>query len=242
MPATFIKKPIPSTRVKQKPVKLKSRNPQDLPLSKHLPIHKHPPIQNRVHILLVHIPKLSIRGQARLAAEVKVSRSTISRLISGRINPSYRLARGVTDALEKMLGRPLDMREVFSTDGTYLTPSGCALCLCRGCLPERAWNEDGTLKPEWKEARPGDWSMTGLVHSDDANEEKSEEKTSSELDSSDEQFHCDPLDPDPLDYGQLECDEIGSGDEETDFDARDAHFNARDAQCDAGSAQWEELR
>jgi len=235
MPATFTKKPIPSTRVKQKPVKLKSRNPQDLPISKHLPIHKHPPIQNRVHILLVHIPKLSIRGQARLAAEVKVSRSTISRLISGRINPSYRLARGVTDALEKMLGRPLDMREVFSTDGTYLTPSGCALCLCRGCLPERAWNEDGTLKPEWKGARPGDWSMTGLVHSDDAIEAKSEEKTSSELGSSDKQFHCDPLDPDPLDYGQLECDELGSSDEEADFDARDA-------QCDAGSAQWEELR
>ena len=151
MPATFIKTPIPdiktpvsSTRVKQKPLEPKPRDRQNLP------------IQNRVHVLLVHIPKLSIRGQARLAAEVKVSRSTISRLVGGRINPSYRLARGVTDALEKMLGKPLDMREVFSTDGTYLTPSGCALCLCRGCLPEKAWSEDGTLKPEWKGARPGD--------------------------------------------------------------------------------------
>lgn len=230
MPATFIKKPIPSTRVKQKPVKLKSRNPQDLPISKHLPIHKHPPIQNRVHILLVHIPKLSIRGQARLAAEVKVSRSTISRLISGRINPSYRLARGVTDALEKMLGRPLDMREVFSTNGTYLTPSGCALCLCRGCLPERAWNEDGTLKPEWKGARPGDWSMTGLVHSDDANE-----VMSSEPDYSDDQSHCNQLDCDPVEYAQLNYDELGSGDEKADFDARDAQF-------DADGAQWEEVR
>jgi len=115
--------------------------------------------QNRVRVLLVHIPKLSIRGQARLAAEVKVSRSTISRLVGGSINPSYRLARGVTDALGRMLGKPLDMREVFSTDGTYLTPSGCALCRCRGCLPEDAWDEDGTLKPDWKDARPGDWSL-----------------------------------------------------------------------------------
>lgn len=118
-----------------------------------------PPVQNRIQVLLVHIPKLSIRGQARLAAEVGVSRSTVSRLVNGKINPSYRLARSVTDALERFLGRPLDMRDVFSTDGTYLTPSGCALCRCRGCLPEAAWSEDGTLKPEWKEARPGDWSV-----------------------------------------------------------------------------------
>ena len=124
------------------------------------------PVQNRVPVLLVHIPKLSIRGQARLAAEVGVSRSTVSRLVNGKINPSYRLARGVTDALERFLGRPLDMRDVFSTDGTYLTPSGCALCRCGGCLPEAAWGDDGTLKPEWKDARPGDWSLARPANPD----------------------------------------------------------------------------
>ena len=117
------------------------------------------PVQNRVRVLLVHIPRLSIRGQARLAAEVGVSRSTISRLASGRVNPSYRLARGVTDALERLMGNPLDMREVFSTDGTYLTRSGCALCRCRGCLPEEAFDPDGNLKTQWQGARPGDWSL-----------------------------------------------------------------------------------
>ena len=121
----------------------------------------HQPVQNRVKVLLVHIPKLSIRGQARLAAEVGVSRSTISRLVNGRINPSYRLARGVTTALERLLGYPLDMRDVFSTDGTYLTPSGCVLCQCGGCLPDRAYDLEGNLRPDWRGQRPGDWSLTG---------------------------------------------------------------------------------
>jgi len=125
-----------------------------------LPVREHQPVQNRVRVLLVHIPKLSIRGQARLAAEVGVSRSTVSRLVNGRINPSYRLARGVTDALERFLGRPLDMRDVFSTDGTYLTPSGCALCRCGGCLPEEAYDREANLRPQWRDQRPGDWSFS----------------------------------------------------------------------------------
>ena len=127
---------------------------------------KRVPIQNRVRVLLVHIPIFSIRGQARLAEDVGVSRSTISRLVGGRINPSYRLARAVTDALEKRLGRPLDIRDVFSTDGTYPTPSGCALCRCGGCLPEAAWGDDGVLKREWKGARPGDWSLARTAETD----------------------------------------------------------------------------
>ncbi len=139
------------------------------PVQKPQPIHqKRQPIQNRVKVLLVHIPKFSIQGQARLATEVGVSRSTISRLVHGRINPSYRLARGVTDVLERMLDKPLDMREVFSTDGTYLTPSGCALCRCHGCLPDRAWDEDGCLKAGWEDARPGDWSVARASHPEPA--------------------------------------------------------------------------
>ena len=124
------------------------------------------PVQNRVRVLLVHIPKLSIRGQARLASEVGVSRSTVSRLVNGRINPSYRLARGVTSALERMLGYPLDMRDVFSTDGTYLTPSGCGLCRCPGCLPDEAYDSEDNLHPAWRGQQPGDWSMTRAANPD----------------------------------------------------------------------------
>lgn len=117
------------------------------------------PVQNRVRVFLIHIPKLSIQGQARLAAEVGASRSTISRLACGRTSPSHRLARAVADALGRLLGRPLDMREVFSADGTYPTPSGCALCGCGGCLPDEAYDAEGSLRPEWRGQRPGDWSL-----------------------------------------------------------------------------------
>jgi len=129
----------------------------------HPPLHRQTThrlrVRNRVRVLLVHIPAFSIQGQARLADAAAVARSTISRLVNGRISPSYRLARAVTDALEKRLGQPLDIRDVFTTDGTYPTPSGCALCRCKGCLPEEAWGEDNVLKSEWRDARPGDWSI-----------------------------------------------------------------------------------
>lgn len=128
-------------------------------LSAGRPRSRRAPIRNRLKILLIHIPKLSIQGQARLAAEVGVSRSTISRLAGGKTSPSYRLARRVADALERLLGHPLDMREVFSTDGTYPTRSGCALCRCGGCLPDEAYDAEGSLRPEWRGQRPGDWSL-----------------------------------------------------------------------------------
>ena len=165
MPATLTGTPQTDRQRTDRPqssTMIPSENPNRKcpPVRERQPIQKRQPIQNRVSVLLVHIPKLSIQGQARLAAEVGVSRSTISRLVGGRINPSYRLARGVTSALEKLIGYPLDMRDVFSTDGTYPTPSGCALCRCGGCLPDRAYDRESDLRPEWRGRRPGDWSLT----------------------------------------------------------------------------------
>lgn len=123
----------------------------------------HTPVFNRVRVLMVHAPRYGFQGQARLAADAGVSRSTISRLISGRINPSFRLAQAVTAALEKHLKtqmkRPLCLREVFSPDGAYPTPSGCALAGCRGCMPEEAYDAEGSLKPAYRDLRPGDWSL-----------------------------------------------------------------------------------
>lgn len=126
-------------------------------------------VSNRIRALLVHIPHYCFEGQARLARDAGVSRSTISRLINGRINPSFRLVRAVTDALSRRLDEgadypvplPLDPREVFTTEGApYPTPSACTLCGCRGCLPEEAYDRSGNRRPDWKDARPGDWSRS----------------------------------------------------------------------------------
>src|SRR5579872_1809763 len=117
-----------------------------------------PRISNRVRALLIHIPWYSIEGQCRLARDCGVSCSTISRLVRGVTCPSYHLARTVTDELGKRLGVPLDMREVFSTDGTYPTPLVCDLTPhCRGCFPPDAFEEDGSLKSDFQGLRPGDW-------------------------------------------------------------------------------------
>lgn len=115
---------------------------------------------NRVKILMAHALKYGFQGQARLATDAGVSRSTISRLISGRINPSFRLAQAVTSALEMRLKRPLSVRELLSPDGTYPTASGCELAGCRGCMPEEAYDVQGDLRPEFRAMRPGDWTLS----------------------------------------------------------------------------------
>lgn len=120
-------------------------------------------VQNRLRQVLLHVPWYMFEGQARLAADVRVSRSTISRLINGRISPSYRLVEKVTEALSKRLGRQIDPRDLFTTDadGTYPTPSACDLTGCGGCLLAVYWDERrDQLKPEWKDARPGEWSVS----------------------------------------------------------------------------------
>ena len=128
-------------------------------------------IQNRLPMLLPHIPWYSIEGPARLAADVGVSRSTISRLMSGKCSPSYRLVAAVSEALSRRLDAsldealpsPLDPREIFTTDGTYPTPSACDLCHCSGCLPDYAFRSSGERYPEYRHMQPGDWCRSPLL-------------------------------------------------------------------------------
>ena len=137
-----------------------------MPLSSPKPLFSTPPdtlmenlIQNRLRAVLLHVPWYSIEGQARLAADTGVARSTVSRLMSGKFRPSYRLVEKVTEAISKRLGYLVDARELFTTDGTYPTDSACELTRCSGCLPFWAWDERrDVLRPEWKDAHPGDWS------------------------------------------------------------------------------------
>jgi transcriptional regulator with XRE-family HTH domain len=119
---------------------------------------------NRIQALMVHTSRYAFQGRARLAADVGCSRSTISRLLNGDSDPSFRLVRAVTTALEKHLHRPLDPRELLSPDGTYPTASGCELAGCSGCLPDEAYDRDGTLKPAYRRMRPGEWSLAPQRH------------------------------------------------------------------------------
>ncbi len=122
-------------------------------------------VQNRLPAIMAHTFWYAFEPQARLAKDAGVSRSTVSRLITGKINPSFRLVQAITSALTKRLNdtmdvpmtAPLDPREVFSTDGYYPTASVCELAGCSGCLPEEAYDRHNVRKPEYRRMKPGDW-------------------------------------------------------------------------------------
>jgi transcriptional regulator with XRE-family HTH domain len=118
-----------------------------------------PELHNRVPILLMHGTRYAFHGPARLAADVGCSRATIWRLMTGRTRPSFALAQAVADALAADLGQPLPPREVFSSDGTYPTRSGCVVSGCEGCFPDEAYDRHGNLRPIFWYQRPGDWSL-----------------------------------------------------------------------------------
>ena len=119
---------------------------------------------NRIRSILVHTSRYSFEGQARLACDIGVSRSTVCRIMSGRNNPSFRMVRSITEALERALNRPIDPREVFSPNGTYPTASCCALCGCaHGCMPEYVFDGHDRVKPQYREMKPGDWSVSAAT-------------------------------------------------------------------------------
>jgi hypothetical protein len=60
--------------------------------------------------------------------------------------------------LEFQLARKLNVREIFSEDGTFPTKSVCKLAGCRGCLPDKLHEPDGGIKPQWSHVRPGTWT------------------------------------------------------------------------------------
>ena len=112
---------------------------------------------NRLRAVLFHVPFYSIRGAARLASDCGVSPSTISRILQGKSEPSFRVTQSITMALSERLGRTLDCNEIFSLTGSFPTESVCALIGCCGCLPPEAWDANNQIKPEWQDAKPGDW-------------------------------------------------------------------------------------
>lgn len=125
---------------------------------------KHPPptqafgpVINRVADLMIHTTRYAFHGVSRLAADANVSPSSVSRLINGKMNPSFAMVARITTALEQTLGYRIDPRDLVAELGRFLTPHTCDLAGCRGCLPENATDEFGDLKPAFDGVKPGRW-------------------------------------------------------------------------------------
>lgn len=116
------------------------------------------PVHNRIVAAMIHTSRYAFKGKARLAADCGVAPSTVCRFILGQCSPSFSLVAAVTAALEKQLGQAIDPRELVSRNGTYPTPSICALCGCKGCLPDEAYDEDDRIKPEYRHLKSGQWT------------------------------------------------------------------------------------
>lgn len=119
-----------------------------------------PHLTNRLALILAHTYRYAFEGQARLAQDVGVSRSTISRLMRGKTRPTPSLVRKVTEVLALALNCQLSPRDLFSPDGTYPTASGCELCNCPGCIPEYAFDRFGERKEAYLAMQPGDWTLS----------------------------------------------------------------------------------
>lgn len=113
---------------------------------------------NRVAALMAHTSRYCFRGTSRLAKDCNVAKSTICHIIHGRTNPLYRTVAPIIRNLEYQLARKLNVRDVFSEDGLFPTKHVCKLAGCRGCLPDRLHNLDGSIKPQWSRVQPGKWS------------------------------------------------------------------------------------
>jgi hypothetical protein len=126
---------------------------------------KHPPTPqafgpavNRFGDVMDHTDRFAFWGISRLAEDARVSASAISRLVNGKMNPSFLMVARVTGALEKELGFHIDPRDLIAERGEFLTRFACDLAGCRrGCLPENAVDEFGDVKPAFAGVKPGNW-------------------------------------------------------------------------------------
>ena len=118
-----------------------------------------PLVQNRITGVLQHIPAYYFSPQKRLAQDTGLSRSTVSRIISGETVPSGMAMLAISAAIGHRLGKHIDPCELFSLDGTYPTPYICCLVDCEGCLPERICDAENRVRPEYRHIEPGKWSL-----------------------------------------------------------------------------------
>lgn len=117
----------------------------------------HGPVINRVSELMSHLDSYMFWGVSKLARDAGISPSSVSRLINQRLNPSFLLVARITAALEAELGHRIDPRELVAENGAFLTKHVCDAVGCPGCLPDAAYEADGTRRALFKDVQPGKW-------------------------------------------------------------------------------------
>ncbi len=126
-------------------------------------MHQHNPKQvfgpaiNRFTDVMAHTDRYAFKGVGRLAMDARVSASSVSRLLNGKLNPSFLMVARLTKALEKQLGYQIDPRDVVAESGEFLTRYACDLAHCRGCHPDTAFDDFGDLKPAFADVPAGAW-------------------------------------------------------------------------------------
>ncbi len=126
-------------------------------MKNHTPPQVFGPAINRFADVMAHNDKFAFKGVTRLAREAGVSPSSVSRLINGKMNPSFLMIVRLTQALEKHIGFRIDPRDLMAENGAFLTRFVCDLMHCDGCLPESAHDEFGSRKSVYTTINPGEW-------------------------------------------------------------------------------------
>lgn len=120
---------------------------------------RHLPVHNRIEAVMIHVEWYWFNGVNRLAADIDVAPSTVSRLLRGQANPSFAVMWKIGQVLKKRLGKPIDLYDLVSLDGTYPTPSICNLCDCGGCVISNPHPGLDAFDPHIVEMRLGRWSF-----------------------------------------------------------------------------------
>lgn len=88
---------------------------------------------NRIREIMAHTRRYAFGGEAKLARDIGVARSTLNRFLNDQSHPSFPVLFAIAEALGEALDTNIEPREIVSRDGSYPTPSVCDLCGCRGC-------------------------------------------------------------------------------------------------------------
>lgn len=107
---------------------------------------------------MLHTDRYNTRGISRLAHDVGLSKSAVSRFVRGLTNPTYGRVQRMIQVLEQQLGKELPLNEVVSETGHYATKFICELVGCPGCQPDWMFDSDNAELPQYRAARKGRWT------------------------------------------------------------------------------------